>query len=289
MDNRNDGIVKIKKSKSLTPWIALIAFALTAASVYCMLVPLAVYKGRIDSKALYYAFIIIGALGTAYFSGMFIYQIVQLFSPKNAMIISSEGFLDLINGTSGAGVIPWSNVAMIDIDGGQRPYIKISLLDVSEVPNIGDAKLRKQLTESGTVMPELYVKPYQISGSLDAAYDALRKARDTYYRSTSPSGGTAVLSDTFMHAVRRSVAEKPASPKETPKNDFNAIREDVMQDVKRSAPQSAQPADADEKSIDDLLKELSGEIEKRRQKLSGDSKKSSEELEDIIRYVKEMK
>ena len=287
MDNRNDGIIRIKKSKSLTPWIALVAFALTAASVYCMLVPLVIYKDNIGSKALFYSFIVIGALGTAYFTGMFIYQIVQLFSPKNAMIISSEGFLDLLNGTEGAGVIPWSNVAMIDIDGGQRPYIKIGLLDVSEVPNIGDAKLRKQLTESGTVMPELYVKPYQISGSLDAVYDALRKARDMYYRSVSPSGRTAVLTDTFMHAVRRSVTDAPGAPAKAPQNSFDAIREDVKQD----APQSAQPAPADteEKSIDELLKELSGEIEKRRQKLSGDSKKSSEELEDIIRYVKEKK
>ena len=127
MDTRKDGIVRIKKGRSMTPWIALVAFALAAASVYCMLVPLVIYK--IDNALLYYAFLCVGAVGTLYFFGMFAYELVQVFSPKNALLISAEGFLDLINGTSGAGFVPWSNVAKLEIEGGVKPYICIGLLE----------------------------------------------------------------------------------------------------------------------------------------------------------------
>ncbi len=251
--NNAEEFVKIKKSRSLTPWLALVAFALTAASVYCLLVPLVFY--RMD-KLPYYVFISAGAVGTLYFLGFFIYEIVQLFSPKNALIVSAQGFLDLLNGSSGAGFIGWGNVTKVEIEGDEKPYIAIGLLDISSVPNIKDKKLKKQL-ESKDDMPELYIKPYEIGMTLDEAFSVLRTAREAYYRECLPSGNTEILSDTNMHTIRASVSDT--------KNSSGA---------------------EDERSIDELLKELSGEIEKRRRKLSGDTKKSSEELEDIIRYVK---
>jgi len=263
MNGTGEEIVKIKKSRSLTPWIALVAFALTAASVYCLLVPLVFYK---LGNTLYYLFIGIGSVGTLYFAGLFIYEIVQLFSPKNALIVSDEGFLDLLNGSAGAGYVPWGNVTRMEHTEGEKPLISISLLDPEAVQNAGDKKLKKQLTSGESGMPALYIKPYQIAVPLDEAYEILYEARERFYRGAAPSGQTEIFSNTGMRAIRGAAAAAEGA--------------------------KAEKKDADEdggKSIDELLKELSGEIEKRRQKLSGDDKKSSEELEDIIRYIKEKK
>ncbi len=262
MDARKEDFVRIKKGNSLTPWIALVAFALAAASVYCLMVPLVIYK--VENAILRYMFICVGAVGALYFLSMFIYQIVQLFSPKNAMLVSDEGFLDLLNGTEGAGYIPWSNVAKVDIEGGDKPYISIGILDPETVPNINDAKLRRQFAEGSPVLPELFVKPYQIAIPLEKAYAILRDARDAHSRSYAPSGETAALTKTVTRTIMENNAAKRSAPK----------------------PNEATEKSDDEKSVDELLKELSGEIEKRRQKLSGDAKKSSQEIEDIIKYVK---
>lgn len=260
MDSTNEEFVRIKKSNTLTPWFALVAFALAAASIYCLLVPLVIY--RVDNRVLYYLFLVVGAVGTLYFTGLFAYMIAQLFSPKNAMLVSSEGFLDLLNGTDGAGFIPWGNVAKLEMTGGEKPLIIIGLLDADAVPNIKDAKLSKQLNEGSPVMPELFVKPYEIAIPLKKAFLILREARDSYYRESAASGETAILSDTVTRTIRQPAISKAAPKKEEP------------------------PKPDDEKSVDELLKELSGEIEKRRQKLANDNKKSSEEIEDIIKYVK---
>lgn len=186
-----NSIVKIKKSRSLLPLMAIFTMFLSALSVYCLLLPFA--KNIV--KPLDIAFYIVGGLGSLYFITYFFIFVSRMINPKNALLVSEEGFLDLINGETGAGKVLWNNVSLLEIRGNDRPYIAIGVINYEPILKKGSKQLKEQIlrrNEKG--LPVLMIRPFEIACSLDEAFDALTSFRNIYLKSIS-NGDTSVISD----------------------------------------------------------------------------------------------
>ncbi|MFA6730184.1 MAG: STM3941 family protein [Eubacteriales bacterium] len=270
---------RVIKNKSLTPFYTLACVFMDALSAYLLSLPLLKditgYKG--------YVFTLVGAAGTVYFTFLAFNFAYQLFRPKNALLVSDEGFLDLINGGSGAGFVPWDNVASIEMCGRQgRPYIGVHILDANEIIKNSGRALEKQIVNHIELnKPELVIRPFEVGLPLEEVREILRERRAAYFKGV---GGT----DTnVLFPPEEDIAPtRPLPVKEIE----NAVK-------KSRQPESLIPPESEEKdggNIDELLSELSRSIKKSRQKLDGEDENAGnqpgkdieKELSDILQYLK---
>lgn len=281
MDN---SYTKITKSKSLTPLYLIFSLALTGLSVFCFILP---FIKNIESP-LNYAFMIFGGVGSLFFAFAFFNCLYQLFKPKNAFILSDEGFLDLTNGGEGAGFIPWSNVAGVEMCGSsKKPYIGIRLIDANEVLKTAKRPLEKQintLLESGK--PELVIRPFEISISLHSAFDIFVERRNAYLR-TVDHGDTNVLFGDFTIAPKRQ-----PKPVDEEVKEVNEIKETKPNMEKTSEIPRLLKSESEEKSVDELLAELAKSIGKSRDKLEGGKDEKNDDAvltAELERFLKKLK
>ncbi len=276
---------RITKNKSLTPLLIFFSFALAALSGYCFALP---FIKNIEAP-LKYAFVVAGAVGAMYFTFMTFNCGYQLVKPKNAVLVSDEGFLDLVNGGVGAGFIPWSNVRCIEMCGGSKPYIGIGLSDANVVLKTANRALEKQIGErSGDEKPELMFRPFEIGCSLAQAYETLKNHRNAYLRSLDHGDTNVLYGDNY----------KPAARVRPPKGGLNAgvnagvntgvnaveALNSSLTDQNEKLPDTDEAvsptARSEAKSVDELLAELSASLGKSRGKLDGGE--ISAELEQFI-------
>jgi hypothetical protein len=296
MDN---SFARITKNKSLVPLLTLFSLVLASLSVYCLILPFIK-----DIKApLNYAFIAVGGLGSLYFTFTVFNYAYQLVKPKNALLVSDEGFLDLVNGGNGAGFVPWSNVRCVEMSGSEeRPYIGIGLIDANEVMKTSRRSLEKQITEmSGAGKPELMFRPFEIGCTLEEAYGTLRDCRTAYLR-TVDHGDTNVLYEEEpgleptrtlpVGAIEEALKANAAKIQSPVKKAGTAAVKKEDTAVKIEDTESADNADTEDligeshkqaKTVDELLAELSDSIGKSRNKLEGGE--MNEELEQFIKKL----
>ncbi|NLN55983.1 MAG: hypothetical protein GX148_06775 [Clostridiales bacterium] len=274
---------RITKSKTLTPLYMLFSLALASLSGYCFVLPM--FKPV--ETPLDYAFYIAGGVGFVFFAFTFFNCIYQLFKPKNAFLVSDEGFLDLTNGGDGAGFIPWYNVRSIEMCGSsKKPYIGIRLADANEVIKVAGRSLEKQINamlESGK--PELVIRPFEIGCPLKQAFDIFTEGRNAYLRTVDHGDTNVLFGDSFSEAPKRQPKPKPID--ETPET---VIIPEKQEPPKKETAEVKTEVKADEKSIDELLAELAQSIGKNRKKLDGSERDSSGELNaELEKFLEKLK
>lgn len=311
MDNtkeKGNEIFRIKKSRNLTPLLAFFALLLACASGYLLYLYF-----TLDLKMPFeILFLVVGAVGAVYFTVCFFNLLYQVISPKNALLISEDGFLDLINGDVGAGFVSWANVSLVEMFGEDKPYIGIGLLSVSNLEEKPAKKLASQMeARTSKGLPELVIRPFEIACGLDEAFSALRDFRNRYY-SHIDAGDTNVFdarkipgleslnefgglfkekeeeSDEGIGNGEKSggIAGAIGTDEETPLADDDVK---IAESTDGKAPDKK--ADDTRKSIDELLAELSETIGKKREETSESStdKTVSDGIEELIKLLKEKK
>ena len=192
MDKTNENEIevrRIKKSRNLTPLLAFFALLMAVSSGYLLYL----YFTSDLRQPFETLFLVIGSVGAVYFTICFFNLIYQVISPKNAFLISEDGFLDLINGDTGAGFVSWTNVRSIEIIGNSKPYIGIGIVSASEITEDAGKKLALQIkTRSEKGLPELVIRPFEISCPLEEAFEALKDFRNRYYRNID-AGDTNII------------------------------------------------------------------------------------------------
>ncbi len=311
MDNtkeKGNEIFRIKKSRNLTPLLAFFALLLACASGYLLYLYF-----TLDLKMPFeILFLVVGGVGAVYFTVCFFNLLYQVISPKNALLISEDGFLDLINGDAGAGFVSWTNVSRVEMLGDDKPYIGIGLLSVSNLEESPTKKLTSQMEERASKgLPELVIRPFEIACGLEEAFSALRDFRNRYY-SHLDAGDTNVFdarkipgleslnefdglfkekeneNDEDIESGEKSggIAGAIGTDEDTPLADDDIkIAESTDVDV------PAEKTDDTKKSIDELLAELSETIGKKREETSESStdKAVNDGIEELIKLLKEKK
>ncbi len=290
MDNMNakeSEVFRIKKSRNLTPLLALLAFLMACASVYLLYI----YFTLDLRQPFETLFLVVGGVSAVYFTVCFFNLLYQSISPKNALLISEDGFLDLVNGGCGVGFVSWANVSRLEMAGGDKPYIGIGLLASENVTENAPQKLVSLIesrTENGQA--ELMIRPFDISCSLEEAYSALRDFRNRYYRNIE-SGDTNII-DT--------VDKTRAIKLPDTVNEFdNIFKEKEIPEAEKENPNvktgdlSVDDTDATQeskKTIDEILNELSSSVKKESpQSEKRQSKLTQEDIDELIRLLKDKK
>ncbi|MDD4126041.1 MAG: hypothetical protein PHW77_10010 [Eubacteriales bacterium] len=279
MDN---SYTKIVKSKSLTPFFTLFSLALSALSAYCLILPF-IKDIRVP---LNYAFMAAGGIGFLYFTFTTFNCAYQLFKPKNAVLVSDEGFLDLTNGGNGAGFIHWSNVRSVEMCGSEKkPYIGIGLADANEVIKIAGHALEKQITElSEAEKPELMLRPFEIDCTLKQAYQILTGHRNAYLRTVDHGDTNVLFGDSF------SAAPKRTHPVQSAENDTEPPIPEISAETEEKAEKDREQSDTNAKTIDELLAELAESIGKSRQKIDGGQKPDGSDIgTELEQFLKKLR
>ncbi|MEG1743616.1 MAG: STM3941 family protein, partial [Clostridia bacterium] len=107
----HENLKKIKFSRAYTPLFLMLSLFLLGLSIYCVFYPV----GLTLEKPVALTFYIAGGIGALYFAFSSFNYIFQLISPKNAIILSPEGFADFSFCGTGAGFIEWSNIKTVKI------------------------------------------------------------------------------------------------------------------------------------------------------------------------------
>lgn len=263
-------IIKIKKSRFYTPVLLIFSVILLALSIYCIIYP----SGKALSQSVALTFRIAGGAGAAYFAFSFFNYFFQLISPKNALVISDDGFADFVTGGTGVGFVEWKNVCSVTpVKTKNGSYLGIGLVDTDALElNPKGAAFRALNQNKENNLPEIIIS----SSDIDMRISELNRLFSKYTQLPSD------YDDTFKTRIINAVSAETES-KAQEENKSPASAEGTMQ---FTVPQTEKDG---QKEMSRLLDELAEVLKTNRTKLddikepdSSESDKLKAELDDLI-------